>query len=476
MNERSSQPAAVPPPPLPGGGSVPTAPQSAYAAAGSASPSQPVQYNSNQYASAQQRPAQYGTEQHSPAQYNVSRYGSAGQYPAAAQYQASQYADNQYGAASQYHAAMQAAAQQAAQRAARRRGIKTTVNRASRFALIYMIVFMGAYLLCQLALEAIAKHLVDTGGAAGIDHALALSAIIDAEGLLYLFAVAVGVIVLMLMRGGMVCSASLWLGERGRDGRRTGRLMKPAWLVVFFALVIGVQGVLEVTQIVLAMFGIRFVSLTDGAQGLAGAVLAGGGPLGAWHAGLGGPVDPNYFSPVGSFFVGGTCYAWFLAPIVEEIVFRGVVMGTLKPLGRKFAILTSAIMFGLFHDDLVQGLFAFGLGLILGFVAMEYSLLWSIALHMFNNAVLSGLFIDVFASSLGDDAVVVCMLLLTVVGIIGLIVVFTRFGSGLRRYSRKHRTAAGTYGAAWTSGWFVAFVVVNVALTVAFAVLTAMGS
>ncbi|WP_175578327.1 CPBP family intramembrane glutamic endopeptidase [Bifidobacterium jacchi] len=365
--------------------------------------------------------------------------------------------------------------QAAAQRAERRRGIKTTVNRASRFALIYMIVFMGAYLLCQLALEAIAKHMIDTGGA-GFGHALALLAIINGEGLLYLFAVAVGVIVLMLMRGGMVCSASLWLGERGRDGRRTGRLMKPAWLVVFFALVIGVQGVLEITQIVLAMFGIRFVSLTDGAQGLAGTVLAGGAPLGAWHAGLGGPVDPNYFSPVGSFFVGGTCYAWFLAPIVEEIVFRGVVMGTLKPLGRKFAILTSAIMFGLFHDDLVQGLFAFGLGLILGFVAMEYSLLWSIALHMFNNAVLSGLFIDVFASSLGDDAVVICMLLLMVVGIVGLIVVFTRFGSGLRRYSRKHRTAAGTYGAAWTSGWFVAFVVVNVALTVAFAVLTAMGS
>ena len=50
----------------------------------------------------------------------------------------------------------------------------------------------------------------------------------------------------------------------------------------------------------------------------------------------------------------------------------------------------------------VQGTFAFLFGLILGFVAMEYSLVWSIALHIFNNAILSGA-IDTLAGNYLDD-------------------------------------------------------------------------
>ncbi len=34
-------------------------------------------------------------------------------------------------------------------------------------------------------------------------------------------------------------------------------------------------------------------------------------------------------------------------------------MKELKPLGNNFAIVTSAMVFGLFHDDVVQGTFAF---------------------------------------------------------------------------------------------------------------------
>lgn len=70
-------------------------------------------------------------------------------------------------------------------------------------------------------------------------------------------------------------------------------------------------------------------------------------------------------------------YVGLVAPICEEVLFRGVLMKELKPLGKNFAIVTSAMVFGLFHDDVVQGTFAFLFGLILGFVAMEYSLVWS---------------------------------------------------------------------------------------------------
>ena len=81
-------------------------------------------------------------------------------------------------------------------------------------------------------------------------------------------------------------------------------------------------------------------------------------------------------------------YVGILAPITEEILFRGLIMRTFAPYGKKFAVVASAFLFGIFHGNLVQSPFAFALGLVLGYTAMEYSLVWSIALHMFNNLVL----------------------------------------------------------------------------------------
>lgn len=82
-------------------------------------------------------------------------------------------------------------------------------------------------------------------------------------------------------------------------------------------------------------------------------------------------------------------YAAILAPIWEEVVFRGVVMRSLERYGRKFAIFASAFLFGVFHGNIVQTPYAFMVGLVLGYVAMEYSMLWSIVLHMLNNLVLA---------------------------------------------------------------------------------------
>lgn len=82
-------------------------------------------------------------------------------------------------------------------------------------------------------------------------------------------------------------------------------------------------------------------------------------------------------------------YAGLLAPIAEEILFRGVILRGLLPYGKKLAIFVSALLFGLFHGNILQSPFAFAVGLVLGFVAVEYSLVWAMALHMFNNLVIS---------------------------------------------------------------------------------------
>lgn len=82
-------------------------------------------------------------------------------------------------------------------------------------------------------------------------------------------------------------------------------------------------------------------------------------------------------------------YASILAPITEEILFRGLIQRTLLPYGKKFAIFCSAFAFGLYHGNLLQSPYAFLVGLVLGYTAAEYSIGWAMVLHMVNNLVIA---------------------------------------------------------------------------------------
>ena len=84
-------------------------------------------------------------------------------------------------------------------------------------------------------------------------------------------------------------------------------------------------------------------------------------------------------------------YASIVAPITEELIFRGYIQGALSRYGKKFSILCSALFFGIFHGNLIQTPYACLTGLLLGYVAAEYHIGWAIGIHMFNNLVLADL-------------------------------------------------------------------------------------
>ena len=60
-----------------------------------------------------------------------------------------------------------------------------------------------------------------------------------------------------------------------------------------------------------------------------------------------------------------------LAPISEELLFRGLTLRFLRSAGVKFAIanVLQALFFGILHMNLVQGIYTFVVGLVLGYVA-----------------------------------------------------------------------------------------------------------
>ena len=76
-----------------------------------------------------------------------------------------------------------------------------------------------------------------------------------------------------------------------------------------------------------------------------------------------------------------------IAPVIEEILFRGVVLKPLEKYGKLLAIVISSLLFAIYHGNIIQGIYAFICGLLLGFVASEYSLKYSVILHIFNNLI-----------------------------------------------------------------------------------------
>ncbi|WEV47531.1 type II CAAX endopeptidase family protein [Bifidobacterium sp. ESL0690] len=78
----------------------------------------------------------------------------------------------------------------------------------------------------------------------------------------------------------------------------------------------------------------------------------------------------------------------FVGPVIEELLMRGIVMPNLERYGRIFAIVTSALLFGFIHGDISQGFNAVLGGLVLGWMASEYSVAWSMSVHIFYNLVI----------------------------------------------------------------------------------------
>ena len=78
--------------------------------------------------------------------------------------------------------------------------------------------------------------------------------------------------------------------------------------------------------------------------------------------------------------------AVIIGPIFEELIFRRILIDRLSPFGEKFAIVTSAIAFGIFHGNPEQLIYTTALGFVFGYVySVTRDIRYSIGLHMVFN-------------------------------------------------------------------------------------------
>jgi len=74
-------------------------------------------------------------------------------------------------------------------------------------------------------------------------------------------------------------------------------------------------------------------------------------------------------------------------PILEELVFRGIVYNKLKKFNKKMtAIVLTSLIFGIIHSNIINGIYAFGVSFILIYLYEKYKTLKApILMHIFLN-------------------------------------------------------------------------------------------
>lgn len=123
-------------------------------------------------------------------------------------------------------------------------------------------------------------------------------------------------------------------------------------------------------------------------------------------------------TPQGADLMIYAVYTLILAPVAEEIAFRGAALSRLRnSFGCYSAALISAALFAAYHMSLAQFPYTFVLGLCLAIVAQRSgSLITSIVMHALNNLL-------TLAAALSDTAASVADIALPILGTAGIVII-----------------------------------------------------
>lgn len=141
-------------------------------------------------------------------------------------------------------------------------------------------------------------------------------------------------------------------------------------------------------------------------------------------------------------------YTCLLAPITEELFFRGMLLRVFSKASQRFAVYASALFFGLMHGNLPQFILAFLMGLFLGHITLKHgSIIPAAGVHIFVNSL--SLMSEILRRQLRgtDFAVEMVLIVFAVVGL--LLLVILRISDRIPRttpeqHCRGTSTAAGS--------------------------------
>lgn len=133
--------------------------------------------------------------------------------------------------------------------------------------------------------------------------------------------------------------------------------------------------------------------------------------------------------------------AVILAPIGEELIYRGVVLRCAAKVSRRFAIFFSAFIFGIMHGNPYQFVLGFLIGIPMAVITIKSgSIIPSIICHMVNNVIASIPSVIEYFNQ--DAAAAVNLIMLPIFLILGIVFLVSEISSGkmkLPEYTNFHK-------------------------------------
>ncbi len=115
--------------------------------------------------------------------------------------------------------------------------------------------------------------------------------------------------------------------------------------------------------------------------------------------------------------------------IFEEFSLRCCAMGALKKYGKGFAVFIASVVFGLMHMNLIQFVFAFLIGLVLGYITMKTdNVIPAMLIHGINNSVsvISTILNIYVGEKIANIVYYIIIIIWIVVGVIGTVALFVK--------------------------------------------------
>ncbi|MDE7097646.1 MAG: CPBP family intramembrane metalloprotease [Ruminococcus sp.] len=173
-------------------------------------------------------------------------------------------------------------------------------------------------------------------------------------------------------------------------------------------------------------------------------------------------------SQAGSTTISMMLYAGFIGPFAEEFVYRGYTMQSLERTGagKGYALLISSILFGIMHANPTQSVYAVFAGLVFGYTAMEYGIIWSMILHMLNNFLFGDVLVFLTRNLPENISNLIGILIMLFLFLAGILILIVKRKS-LSAYIRENfATDAECYKLTFTSILFLLFISVNIFMAV----------
>ncbi|MDO5516623.1 MAG: type II CAAX endopeptidase family protein [Clostridium sp.] len=159
-------------------------------------------------------------------------------------------------------------------------------------------------------------------------------------------------------------------------------------------------------------------------------------------------------------------YTCVIAPVFEEVIFRGFILRSMMKYGNLTATIVSSIMFSMFHFNLVQFINPVLMGIVFCFITIKSnSIKSSIIAHMFNNSlIMFTSVIGMFNSPVVQAGYTLIYLLLGFAAFVMFVKLY--FGEFLLVLDERN-SVIGTFKKviySFTSPWSIAYIVLYITL------------